>query len=112
MPNDNKFFSDKSGNLEGLGSFDLEPNLAKPKPTFSGNPVDYLKKTYPPGNVNPNIRPPPDPIRSSDQIDQGSGDQFMGYFGDQQSVLDIIQVRASQISANCLCRGYKHLMIT
>ena len=65
----------------------MEPNLAKPKPTFSGNPVDYLKKTYPPVNLNPNIRPQPNPIRSSDNIDPGCGDQFMGYFGDQQSGL-------------------------
>ena len=85
--NNNNFFSDKSGNLEGLGSFYVELNLPKPKPTFSGNPVDYLKKPYPPANVNPNIRPQHNPIRSSDQINQGSGDQFMGYFGDQQSRL-------------------------
>ena len=61
--NNNNFFSDKSRNLEGLGSFDVEPNLPKPKSTFSGNPVDYLKKPYPPANVNPNIRPQHNPIR-------------------------------------------------
>ena len=61
--------------------------MAKPKPTFSGYPVDYLKKTYAPVNLNPNIRPQPNPIRSSDNIDPGSGDQFMGYFRDQQSRL-------------------------
>ena len=70
--------------------------------------MENLKKTYPPGNVNPNIRPPPNPIRSSDQIDQGLGDQFMGYFGDQQSGLSSSSGYHSSLSIPNLSKLFVH----
>ena len=82
----NPIISDKPGNLEGLGSFDAEPQIVKPKPTFQNKLVDFLRSPFP-GSVQQNIRSPPNIPQTAEQGEQITSDHFFGLMGDQQSGL-------------------------